>query len=106
MVEPLEVEVDGDARPDTFDKRPPVSVRGRWPRCMGGASIICSSLGDEALCEFDKESIRVTISDIEGFRGMFASSDNDESRESIAKDKKPMVLLLTPKVHLYSDNRV
>ena len=106
MVEPLEVEVDGDTRPDPFDKRPPISVRGRGPRCMIGASIICSSLGEEVLCEFDTGSIRVTISDMEGFRGMFASSDNDESRESMANDKKPMVLLLTPKVHLYSDNRV
>ena len=105
MVESLEVEVDGDARPDTADKRPLVSVR-REPRCKVGASVIISSRGEDVLCVFDTDSNRVTISETEGFRGMLASSDNEESRESMAKDKNPMILLLTPKVHLYSDSRV
>ena len=106
VVDPLDVDVDGDTRPDSLFNAPPASILGSWPRCIEGASVMSSSWGGEMLCiECVAENFKLT-SEVDGFCGRFWRRVEEESSDSTAKERNPAVLLLTLRVHLYSDNLV
>ena len=102
-MEPLDVDVEGDTSPEGAEEG---LLEGSRPRCIAGASVMSSSCGGEILCTVRGAVTWALNSEIRGFRGRLARRLEDDSSDSIAKDKNAIVLLLTPKVHRYSDSLV
>lgn len=112
VVDPLDVDVDGDTSPDAIVDPTFVSSigKGKGPRWIVGASAIRSSCGGDIPCMAGgggrTAAIFAVNSDVDGRRGRFFSKPEDWSRESTAKARKSAVLLLTLSVQRYSERRV